>query len=56
MRDIIVQTIYNNERYEVPYSEMGSWLAYIQALSFFSLDCGNLQIAFSDKFSKYLKK
>lgn len=56
MNNIIVQTIYNGERYEVPYSEMGSWLAYIRDLSFFQLDCGNLQIAFSDKFSKYLKK
>lgn len=55
MNNTLIQTIYNGERYEVPYSEMGSWLAYIRDLSFFQLDCGNLQIAFYDKFSKYLK-
>lgn len=41
MNNTITQTIYEGKIYEVPYSEMGSWLA--------------LQIAFSDKFSKYLK-
>ena len=55
MDNHIVQTIYNEERYEIPYSEMGSWLAYIRDLSFFQLDAGHLQIAFHDKFFKYLK-
>ncbi len=50
-----VQTIYNKERYEIPVSEMKSWLAYIRDLSFFRLDAGNLDIAFHDKFHQYLK-
>jgi len=55
MNDILTETIYEGEHYLIPYSEMGSWFAYIKALSVFVRDCGNLQIAFSDKFSKYKK-
>ncbi len=47
------ETIYEGEHYMIPHSEMGSWLAYIKDLSIFSRDGGNLEIAFSDKFSKY---
>lgn len=53
MKDVLIDTIYNNERYKVPYSEMGSWIAYIRDLSFFVLDAGHLQIAFHDAFYRY---
>ena len=55
VKEEVMQTIYDRKRYEIPYSEMGSWLAYVRDLSYFVLDSGNIQIAFSDKFSKYLK-
>jgi hypothetical protein len=53
MKDILIDTIYNGERYKVPYSEMGSWRAYIIDLSYFTLDAGHLQIEFTDAFNKY---
>lgn len=53
MKDRLIDTIYNQERYQVPCSEMRSWLAYMKDLSFFQLDCGNLQIEFHDTFNKY---
>lgn len=53
MKNRLIDTIYNNERYKVPYSEMGRWLAYMMDLSFFVLDAGHLQIAFHDAFNKY---
>lgn len=55
MSNTLIETIYEGDHYLVPYSEMGSWLAYIRDLSFFVRDAGNLQIQFSDKFSKYKK-
>ena len=56
MKNYITKCIYNNERYDVPYSEMGRWYAYMKDLSIFTLDAGNCQIAFSDAFSKYRVK
>lgn len=55
-KEDVVQTIYEKQRYEIPYSEMASWIAYVKDLSYFVQDSGNLQTAFSDKFSKYLKQ
>ena len=55
MKDRLIETIYEKEHYLVPYSEMGIWYAYMKSLSVFEKDAGNLQIAFSDKFSKYKK-
>jgi len=55
MKDYVYLMTYDRERYEIPYSEIGSWLAYMQALSYVTFDAGNCQIAFSDKFSKYRK-
>lgn len=46
-------TIYEGEKYEIPYSEMGRWFSFMKYLSVFSYDCGNSQIQFSDAFSKY---
>lgn len=47
------ETIYESEHYLIPYSEMGSWFAYMKDLSVFQRDSGNLQIAFIDNFNKY---
>jgi len=53
MKDTLIETTYDRERYLVPYHLMGSWLAHIRGLSFFEKDCGHKEIAFSDAFSKY---
>jgi|TARA_R110000803_G_scaffold35405_7_gene76590 hypothetical protein len=53
MKDTLIETTYDRERYLVPYKLMGSWLAHIRGLSFFEKDCGHKEIAFSDAFSKY---
>lgn len=55
MADTLIEAIYEGDHYMIPYSEMGSWFAYIKYLSIFSRDAGSCQIAFSDKFSKYKK-
>lgn len=55
MKNRLIETIYEGVHYMVPYSEMGSWITYMKGLSIFEKDCGNLQISFSDKFSKYKK-
>lgn len=53
MKDNIILCQYDREKYNIPYSELGSWNAYMIALSRFEMDCGHTQIAFSDAFSKY---
>ena len=53
MNEVLVRCIYDREYYDIPYSEMGRWFAYMKDLSVFSYDCGCSQIAFSDAFSKY---
>jgi hypothetical protein len=52
-KEHLIETIYEGDHYMVPSSEMGSWYAYIRDLSVFVKDAGNLQIAFTDKFSKF---
>jgi hypothetical protein len=56
MENHIEKCIYNGERYDVPYLEMGRWYAFMKDLSIFTLDAGNCQIEFSDAFSKYRVK
>ncbi len=56
MKDYLYHTIYDNEHYLVPYSEIGKWYTYMKDLSIFTLDCGNLQIQFSDAFHQYKTK
>lgn len=51
--DLLIDTIYEGERYAVPYEEIGSWFSYMKALSLVQLDAGNRAIAFTDKFHKY---
>lgn len=51
--DVFYETIYEKEHYLIPYSEMGSWYAYVKDLSLFVKDEGHLQIEFIDAFSKY---
>ena len=53
MGDILIETIYEGERYNIPYKEMGGWYGYIKGLSIFQKDAGNLEIQFHDAFSEY---
>lgn len=53
MKNNITLCQFEGEKYNIPYSELGSWNAYMIALSRFELDCGQTQIEFSDAFSKY---
>ena len=53
MKNTLIETIYNGERYLVPYHLMCSWLAHMKCLSFFEKDCGKKEIEFSDAFLKY---
>ena len=53
MKDKFVCTIYEGDNYIIPYEEMEEWFEYIKALSLCRKDSGHLDIAFSDKFSKY---
>ena len=53
MKDELIDTIYNGERYRVPYSKMMGWLAYMEELSIFRRDAGHLEIAFHDSFHRY---
>lgn len=48
-----VETTYEGVHYMIPRETMGEWFAFMRDLSVFSKDCGNLQINFSDKFTKY---
>ena len=50
---MMTKTIYDGDYYMIPQDEMSSWFAYMKDLSVFTYDCGNLQIAFTDKFNKY---
>ena len=56
MKNTLIETVYNGERYQIPYRLMGSWHAHIKGLSFFEKDSGHKEIAFSDAFRKYRKK
>lgn len=49
-----IETTYDGEVFRIPRSELRSWLVYMQDLSIFQRDSGNLLAAFSDKFDKYL--
>lgn len=53
MTNTLIKTIHDGERYLIPYHKMKSWHAHIRGLSFFELDAGHKQIAFSDAFAKH---
>lgn len=53
MKDTLIMCQFENEKYNIPYSELGRWDAYMTALSRFVKDCGQTQIEFSDAFSRY---
>ena len=53
MINTIILCQFDREEYNIPYSELGSWNAYMIALSRVEMDCGQTQIEFSDAFSKF---
>ena len=56
MKNKLIETTYDGERYQIPYHLMSSWHAHIRGLSFFEKDCGQKEIEFSDAFRKYKVK
>lgn len=53
MQEYKYKMIYDREYYMIPYKEMERWLAFMESLSYFTLDGGQCQIEFSDAFSRF---